>query len=127
MSRELTAVSRYSLRYAYDSNYDGHQPILRVVEWGPGTSGHLVDLEEGVLAVEGWEVLWVDAYVRGYKLGDAGWGDSPWATFPVLQWSEIPNVFESFFATGGLYTRVSFHVEKWIWTRECGWECDDQA
>ena len=123
-SIDPTSNPRYSLTYE-----DENSKSLRVIDWGPATGTHLVDPERRLQVVECWQVLWVNAYVRHFPrrsqlCGEPGWVH--WATFPVMQWSEIPNVFKDYFATGGLYTRVSFHVEAWIWTKQCGWTCDDQ-
>ena len=103
-----TSNPRYLLTYE-----DENSKSLRVIDWGPATGTHLVDPERRLQKVECWQVLWVNAYVRHFPrrsqlCGEPGWVH--WATFPVMQWSEIPNVFKDYFATGGLYTTVSFHV-----------------
>ena len=125
MSTKPTSSPRYSLTY-YER---GNSNILRVFDWGPATGTDLVDPERHLKKVDCWHVLWVNAYARGFPgpsqfYGVPGWVH--WGIFPVMQWSEIPNVFQEHFAGGGLYQRVCFHVEAWIWKEQCGWTCDDQ-
>ena len=121
MSVDPNSIPRYSLTYWMEDNWNK----LRVFDWGLATGTHLVDVGHRVLDVECWRVLWVEAYVRDFAIGsefahEEGW--KHWATFPVLLWYEIPRVFHLFFGTMGLYRRVSFHVEEWVWTQEDGWE-----
>ena len=95
---------------------------LRVEDWGPAT-------DRFVIGWDCWRVIWVEAYVRDFTRRSGfvhvkGW--KHWATFPVLRWRHIPRVFHTWFGTLGLFRRVSFHVEEWIWTQEEGWKFDDQ-
>ena len=125
MSTKPTSSPRYSLTY-YESR---NSKSLRVIHWGPATGTDLVDPERRLQKVECWRVLWVNAYVREFPGKSQFYGQPGWVyfgTFPVMQWSEIPNVFQEYFALGGLDQRVCFHVEAWIWTEQCGWTCDDQ-
>ena len=125
MSTKPTSSPRYSLTY-YESR---KSKSLRVIHWGPATGTDLVDPERRLQKVECWRVLWVNAYVREFPGKSQFYGEPGWVyfgTFPVMQWSEIPHVFQEYFAKRGPYQRVCFHVEAWIWTEHSGWTWDDQ-
>ena len=125
MSTKPTSSPRYSLKY-YESR---NSKSLLVNHWGPATRTDLVRPWRHIKRIECWRVLWVNAYVREFPRKSQFYGKPGWVyfgTFPVMQWSEIPNVFQEYFAEGRLYQRVCFHVEAWIWTEQCGWTCDDQ-
>ena len=125
MSTKPTSSPRYSLTYYKSRN----SKSLGVIHWGPATRTDLVRPWRRLQRIEWWRVLWVNAYVREAPGKSQFYGEPGWVyfgTFPVMQWSEIPNVFQEYFAEGGPYQRVCFHVEAWIWTEQCGWTCDDQ-
>ena len=124
-------IARIAMQHANDG---------RVTDWGPPNSTSLV---EGWVVVEGpaclsphpfiqqvpcWKVLHVDIYVLrdGPQLqpGDSGWGH--YVSYVVHDWEDVRPIFDRCFGTGGLYNRVRFSVESWLWTAEAGWECDDQ-
>ena len=110
-----------------DYNGDGS-----VFAWGPANSTMLVDADDGAGAgyqiVPSWRLLRVVAYVRGWTRvgpcqGDYGWDF--YCSYWVNRWENIVLVFDRFFGTGGLYERVSFHVEVCNWNSIEGWAYDD--
>ena len=46
-------------------------------------------------------------------------------TFEVPTWYSIGVVWEKLFETAGLYNRVSWQIERWIWSAEEGYETMD--
>ena len=98
-----------------------------VVNWGQPNSEHLL---RSCRPVPCWRVLYVSAWVRdfpgvqGPHRGDQGWWY--YDSFYVARWSAVRMVFDKLFATAGWYTRVAFSVETLLWTREEGWDIEDQ-
>ena len=101
-----------------------------VVNWGQPNSEHLLQVMRNCRPVPCWRVLYVSAWVRdfpgvqGPHRGDQGWWY--YVSFYVARWSAVRMVFDKLFATAGWYTRVSFSVETLLWTREEGWDIEDQ-
>ena len=109
-------------------NYDGS-----VFAWGPANSTMLVDADDGTgdgcQTVPSWRLLRVDAYFRLSRRWrpDNGAYDG-WVlhnSFWVNRWENIEEVFDRYFDSGGLYERVSFHVEVCYWNSVEGWAYDD--
>ena len=98
-----------------------------VVNWGQPNSEHLL---RSCRSVPCWRVLYVSAWVRdfpgvqGPHRGDQGWWY--YVSFYVARWDGVRMVFDELFATAGWYHRVRFSVEALLWTREEGWDIDDQ-
>ena len=114
------------LTYSLDADGD-----LRVSDWGQPSKQEADMMGDDIDYVEYWEILWVNIYVRdfaGYYCGfrgDRGW--THYACFPVKAWCYISDVFDEYLGTAGLYHRVSFHVESWLWSGRSNWEIDDQV
>ena len=111
---------------------DGH-----VTRWGPPNGYYIVDVPEHLReyvqkltwSVPAWFLLRVEIWwkypptARWYEGDRWSYRDYFWCR----KWADIPIVYQRFWATGGLYERVSFSVEKLIWTETGGWETEDHV
>ena len=105
---------------------------IRVKAWGRSTRQEIERIGNQVMQrVNYWDILWVDVYVRDFANIYSGYhGVKAWIfyrRYPVREWCDIRRVFDEYLCTAGLYARVSFHVEQWMWSMENEWEIDDQV
>ena len=112
-----------------------------IVHWGEPNDHMFVDIKNPELATRydvqklvlnapAWKVLYVRVYDRN-NLGDHSSlpGDHGWTyvcNYSVINWTDIRPVFDKYWATSGVYERVAFFVETWVYTEQQGWQVDDQ-
>ena len=116
---------RYGYGYAYILTESNN---LCVTDWGRPSMHEFVQQEKGVEGV--WIVYWVSVYTRNFQgirhsfpCGDRGW--LLWTCYPVKTFNEMEQLFLRYLGTGGLYSRVCYHVEKWEWSEATGWQPAD--
>ena len=99
-----------------------------VVSWGSPDIKHLLDVQPGhIEEVLAWSVLWVSVWVTYANQRRHGHGWQLYATFAVEDYDVLRPTFDAYFGTCGLYKRLRFEVEHWIWTAEGGWEAEDNC
>ena len=79
---------------------------------------------------ECWELLRVTVFVDGFHnrrpASDIDWqGWTYYKWFWVGSWHAIPEVYQLFWATAGLYHKAQFRVDIMKWTSMNGWQYDD--
>ena len=101
-----------------------------VVDWGPPNSRYL--RQEGVdppYFASSWKLLSVQIWYRFPRHARWYTGDH-WSFcdyFWCKDWSQIPLLFDHYWATGGFYERVAFCVEAYDWTWEDGLMMEDHV
>ena len=102
-----------------------------MLDWGPSNFTVLEDKLSplpGVVPVEAWRVLRIDAYIKDIEIPHGDRYENCWlhqARFWVMNWADIEPTFARYFGTAGLYHRVSFCVEVMTWTENEGWSYED--
>ena len=78
-----------------------------------------------------WHYLFVQVFVRDTWLPDRlpsyAYDDGWWlyCSYIVDSWDAILTTFTSFLHSQGIYHRVGFFVESWIWSPLDGWQSRD--
>ena len=117
------SLERGSLDDAYGLYYKKHVACeLRVMNWGRSSRQEISNAEGLMQSVLYRDICWVDVYVRDFANIYSGYhGVKAWIfywRYPVREWCDIRRVFDEYLCTAGLYARVSFHVEQWMWSME---------
>ena len=113
--------------------YDGNGVI---VAWGPANSTTSIDVSvqgqtNEMLEVDAWKVLYVTVWIRNTYTPLYGrtlaltdhWLNM--TSFVVESWEQIFPHFLSYYSSERIANRFRWEVEKWIWTKQNGWEPDD--
>ena len=99
-----------------------------VYDWGPANSVSVIQYADGVMRVPSWHILFVNVYIRNESAGAGRTEDRGWmwrCSFCTTGWHEVPTIFDEYYGSAGVYTRVAFFVEIWVWTYQNGWEALD--
>ena len=99
-----------------------------VYNWGPPNSFSVVHFGNRALRVPAWQIIFVNAYIRNESAGAGRVEDHGWiwrCSFCTTGWHQVPSIFEEYYGSAGVYRRVAFFVEIWVWTQEGGWEALD--
>ena len=107
--------------------YDEHGDTIR---WGQANATAMLDVggESSVIRVEVWSVLRVTIWLRNNERNTeiavvCAWQES--ANFMVERWEHIYPHYLKYYASAGIANRWKWEVERWIWTRENGWQAQD--
>ena len=109
-------------RKLFQRNADG-----AVIGWGNPDGKALVQVGMSIRQVDAWSVFWVDAYVIYARDTLPPPQGMHYHTYAVDDDTMIRTVFDAYFGNAGVYKRVRFTSEEWIWTEEEGWEPEDHC
>ena len=107
-----------------------------VALWGLPNAKTSIDVREQgqpnqKIEVDAWKVLYVSVWIRDTEPQIDPRAIAPtthWMqhfSFVVERWDQIFPFFRKYCRSQEVANRFSWEVERWIWTRQKGWEPDD--
>ena len=106
--------------YFGNMGYDGYGIV---VDWGD--ANHLIVLDPSdSTTTPAWKVIRVHVYKK-FSMSHSDAHEDRWVyshEFSVSHWKYIGEVYDRFYACCGVYKRISFFVETFLYTEEQGWK-----